>query len=336
MYDFWPLVIGILKDAGLKEKIIQIGGKDDPAIPGVDQDLRGQTKIRQTFYVLKNAKLHFGNCSFPGHVAGAYNTPEVILYGPTTPSNHGPYWKHPKTALIESDRGGKKPSFSSFEPEKTIDLIKPETVANSILSILGYAPSPLKTVHLGKLAFNTIIEYIPDFVLDPNAFGGSLITARCDYHLDENILFSTISQRKVSIITDKELNLPALHQFKQNIANINYEVKDDARIEYLSMLKRTGVKLNFFSRAKDEELSALRFKFFDIGSIAQITEYETKIEGGEFVRSSKVILAGGKLYSSRAHQLANKPLDQNAKGDILLDDEMFWRDQDFQWVFKYE
>lgn len=333
IYDFWEYVIYLLKQNGLKEKIVQLGVQSEPLVAGVDIDLRGQ-KIRQSFYTQKNAKLHFGNDSFPVHVAGAYNVPVVCPYGPTTPTNHGPYWKNDKSILIESDRKGKKCSYSSHEYDKVINYIKPETIANAILQILGYPEIKTETVFLGKLANQVVIEYIPDFVLHPDPFKDILLTARLDYVFNQENLFNTMMHRKMNIVCKDELNLDYVKKFRPHIAMLNFEVQENISEEFLQNLKRTGVPLKFFSRLQGAELEKLRFKFFEIGNIDQINDNTVKMESGTTFKTNKILLSEGKFYNSYAHYLAKKSSEQPGMPAEVIDDQNFWKDLEFFWIYK--
>ena len=109
-YDYWLDVLKYIKkdleDAGYK--IVHIG-TEGANIPFAES-LIGKTSLHQTNYVLRNSSLHIGNDSFAVHLAGLHETPIVSLYGPTSPENHGPYFKSKNTHLISSHRNGKNPS----------------------------------------------------------------------------------------------------------------------------------------------------------------------------------------------------------------------------------
>ena len=70
-------------------KIVQIGSATDPLVEGVDIDLRGKTTLAQSCALIRDAKLHLGGDSFSNHIAGAYHTKAVILFGSTSPTGSG-------------------------------------------------------------------------------------------------------------------------------------------------------------------------------------------------------------------------------------------------------
>jgi ADP-heptose:LPS heptosyltransferase len=69
--------------------IVQIGAADDPALEGIDSDLRGRTSLSQCLWLIKHSALHLGCDSFSNHAAGAFRHPAVIVFGSTSPTGSG-------------------------------------------------------------------------------------------------------------------------------------------------------------------------------------------------------------------------------------------------------
>lgn len=53
-------------------------------------NLTGKTSLRQAAYIIKNARLLVNSCSLPIHIATAYETPSVVLYGYGDPNRWAP------------------------------------------------------------------------------------------------------------------------------------------------------------------------------------------------------------------------------------------------------
>lgn len=66
-------------------------GKDNGLwdMPGVI-NLCGKTSLSEVAFIIKKAKLLVNSCSLPIHIAAAYGTPSVILYGYTDPKRWAP------------------------------------------------------------------------------------------------------------------------------------------------------------------------------------------------------------------------------------------------------
>ncbi len=66
---------------------------DSPAVPNPERfiNLTSKTSLMQLVNLIQNAKLIVSNDSGPIHMAAAFGTPTVGLYGPTRPERTGPY-----------------------------------------------------------------------------------------------------------------------------------------------------------------------------------------------------------------------------------------------------
>jgi hypothetical protein len=71
---------GLVREMPPGVAMIQIGGRDDPLLPGV-RDLRGRTSLRETAAILQASELFIGLVGFLMHLARAVDCPSVIVYG---------------------------------------------------------------------------------------------------------------------------------------------------------------------------------------------------------------------------------------------------------------
>lgn len=126
-------------------KVVQIGGKDDAPLRGVELDLRGRTTPQTLAWVLSKSDLHLGLDSFPMHVAVHVDTPCVILFGGTY-AQQGLY--PPKadlvTAIEPENRFMCPTSCHLIDCEmkkrgldKCINNISSETVLEAVGNIIG-------------------------------------------------------------------------------------------------------------------------------------------------------------------------------------------------------
>ena len=79
-----------------------------------------------------------GADSFGAHVASTYGKKIVALYSNNIVENVKPYWSESKDVLLLEPERENKPNFSSDEKPKTINLIKPELVAESVCKLFKY------------------------------------------------------------------------------------------------------------------------------------------------------------------------------------------------------
>lgn len=95
-YKNWPVenwqeIVNLIRLEFPDEKIVQVGGADDPALEGVHFDTRGKYSLVETAFVVYHARLHLGIDSFTNHVTamGETGTPAVILWGSTSAVGSG-------------------------------------------------------------------------------------------------------------------------------------------------------------------------------------------------------------------------------------------------------
>lgn len=346
-YSFYNEVLSIMGPAlkAANIEVVQLGGKDDPALNGCHHT-QGQTSIHQSSFLLRKALCLITNDSWLSHRAGELGVPLVACYGPTSIENHSPYVFDPQKALlIESHRNGKRPSFAAQEPARTIDLIPPEKIANAALLLLGLPQVARKTLYVGEVFNQHLVELVPNVIVDPKISIVGAMVIRMDLHHDESIMMSNLQLRKCAIAINKEVNLNILAQLKGNIASLRIQV-DELSPEWLRQVKKLGVPTAYVSHEQDpEKLAALRLKLYD----ACLFDHYMPRTKEDFFKESKaylnkeldaglnfgtlqfkvnrMILSDGKVYLSNAHRLAGKntPSSEQNTGQVI-DDPEFWND----------
>lgn len=354
--DVISLIRPYLDKAGIG--VIQLGIKEDPGIAGCHH-LMGRTNLHQANYIVGRSMLHLGNDSIWAHRAAHVGVPLVALYGATTAENHGPYKPDDaKTILLSSHRWGRKPAFTGQENPASVNLICPFEVARSVLKLLGIDHTITGRTQLVGGAYNAqLLDFIPNAPLRPD-FNPQMTTAvRMDLEHNENILAQVLqSGRKVNVLTSKPINLDLLAAFKANILSYNHEVLDDCLPEYLKQVQRVTQRQQFFSRSTDaDNLSALRFKYFDVARIEQvkIPTREIALRGVEeylnlpaksldnsfqfdtmMFKTQKYVLSRGKTYLSIAHERADKHMEGESTVGQIIDSDDMWRDLNHMLIFK--
>jgi hypothetical protein len=311
-YDYWIDVLKYIKkdlhDAGYE--ILHIG-TEGLNIPFV-KSLIGKTSLHQTNYILRNSSLHLGNDSFAVHLSGLHETPVVSVYGPTTPENHGPYFKSENTHLISSHRNGNNPSFASNEPDKTINMIKVEDIVNKVYEALRIKKSSdEETIFTGKFYPQQIIEIVPNLDVDANILNNVEPTIRCDYECNDNVLFSLLKKVKCSIITSKESEIRLYKICRDNVSNINFKVSLDANKDYVKSLLNIGIDCKLWSDDV-ENIDKIRFMFLDIGQVHLKKIDSVSIDGLNsdcFYISNKFILSNGKVFTSKQSMIADESIE---------------------------
>lgn len=342
-YAYWQDVVDLLHKQ-LKELniyIVQLGAQDDQIINHCF-NLQGKTDIHQSSYILNNSILFLGNDSLLSHVAGYLDIPSVLLYGPTSPDCHSPYWKNDKTILIESDRNGLLPSFIYEENPRTIDLIPVEKVVESIWSILGVDKfDNIETVNIGSRYNTNIIESVLDSIV-PSAFlPNSILNIRYDFLQDVNMLARQVQERKCTVITDKVIDINLFAQLKHNITNVVYMVDENDNPDFAKAIKNLGIKISLCSKLDSQKLNIKKLGYFDIDPVFELTKFtKDSINKKELVtsnthfKSKKILLSKGNFYLSQAHYLNDIPMASfNSNSMEILDVPKFYEELDYFYLF---
>lgn len=263
-YSYWDEVVKILKPELEKRdiKLVQVGTNEDPRIDGVDFFFNFTT-FKQSFFLLKNSLCHVGIDSSPVHICSAYNVPTVSVYH-TYAENCGPLWNKEKAKVIETHRNGKKPSFSLREDPKTIDLIKPEEIAENCFAALGFEEyKSRKTLLIGKKFLHKTVDIIPEKNPQINLdISNCNIRVRMDLTFNEQVLLFTLqkSPKAIQIVTNRAINPEILSFFKGKIEKIIYTtgVFDE---KFMEFLKNSGILFELNCNSK-KDLNDQRFKYF--------------------------------------------------------------------------
>lgn len=267
-YKYWQQVVDLLHPILSKKdiSIVQIGGPKDVSLKKVT-NTNGKTSIRQAYYLIRNSELHLGIDSFATHIASSLGKKIVALYSNMKPENSGPYWtSREDCVLIQSPIGDRKVSYAANENPKTIDNIKPESVANSVLKLLGFEDGvKIETLFIGEhfdgeMNFGFLANQV---VASDNGFP----ELRLDLLLEEKHLPAQLSKQKSTITTNKPLSQELLIKFKANIAKIIYLIEENDNPEFVKFLFENGFAFDCVSRLLPNELSKKKVNYYRYCSI---------------------------------------------------------------------
>ena len=340
-YSFWDCVIPLIKIRYPECKVVQVGGKEDPSCFHADINLLGVTSFKNLFYIIKGSRLHMGVDSVGVHVAAALDVPCVGIYSNMLPSQSGPLW-HDKSdfSCISSNRNGLRPTYATSESPKTINNIKPESIASSVLDLLGvdHDLDTYKTLHLGSHYPNEILEVIPNFHPSAEYNPNLVLNLRCDYDVLEASLPSWLS-RKSNIMTASPINPSLLSAFRENIAGVTIFI-DSGLInqDYLKTLTSLNIKFNLICKDRSK-LQDLRFQFFDwvveehVKISKKDVDFGSEICNNTFYHSNKVLVSEGKNYLSKAAWKSG--VEKTEEPQKLIDSEEFWEEIEHLNIYNY-
>ncbi len=141
LYRTYKKMALAIKNIGLP--VVQIGGSDDYFCKGISVDLRGKLTWRETAWVMKRAKGAIVIDSFPAHLAGALETPVVVIFGPAPARVTGPRGNPNKMTFIEPNKLDVCPNNTNCwgQPGTVcrtacIDSVNPFTVKKALMTLI--------------------------------------------------------------------------------------------------------------------------------------------------------------------------------------------------------
>jgi hypothetical protein len=336
-YSYWHEAIEIIHPYLSKQNIhiIQVGTKDEKPLNGVI-NLLGQTDINQLAYVIENSTLHFGADSFCVHLASYFDKPIVSIYSISNPNVAGPHFgdKNKHILLKGYERiGNKKPSYSQVENPKSIDTIKPEEIAKSILELLNIKYNDIpETVFFG-IDFNVkSFEIIPDEILDPSSIPVENPIVRMDYFFNEKALELIVSHKKTIIFTNKPIKRDIIEKYKNNINQLIYIIEEDNDINFVKLLKNNSINYVLLSFLPEEILNKFKLDYMDYNLIVNRkhkTKEDTKIQdiNNLYYKSCRTLFSSKGKFTSKYDWI-------NGNGNKVIDHVDFWKEADNFHIFK--
>lgn len=309
-------------------------------------NLNNQITLSQTAYLISNAMLFFGCDGYESQIAGAENIPMALINSISYFENTGPFFgSRDKQKRLESFKkiGNQKASFNGQENPKSINLIKPEEIANSIFESLNINfKIPFESHFFGKkYSHNSIQEVVPNsknMLFHPE----SIVEIRADEEYDEEAFLFLLSNYKKSIIvTDKEINLDILFKLKPNIQMFVFKVKEKNYSEYLNKVKNCGINVFLISDMSEDQINKEKINYYEFGNIHKVDEQNKEIIESIrkeidifYYRSAKITSSKNNLYYSMAAKNKNIPLKNTFEYQKVIDTPEFWNNLDFFTIVK--
>jgi hypothetical protein len=325
-YDYFSDVLDLIKDylKNANIDVFQLAGEKNDKL-ACDRCYISINK-KQENYLISKTKLLISNENYTLYTASVFNVKSIGLYSLYNPKNLKPIWNENSQIILESDREGNLPSYgTSKETPKTINFISPYIVAKNILDSLDIKNDldKFELVHLGKSFHQKIIEVVPDFISSEEFMKSRSINLRLDYikNLNVSVFNYWLANRKVNIITDKDINVNLIAPFKNNIILMTIMMSPNISEKFLKTCKSIGLKLKIFCDTEDA-LNEYRFKFLDweihkdFEKDSTLKNIKNISKNSKFI-SSKILISKGKQFSCKANYTLNKHLDNSDECVIL-------------------
>lgn len=339
-YNYYRLVIDLIRSSLMSRGIeVVVIGSDKNVARNADH-FYCNLDFRKNCYILSKAKLFVSIDNALTQYASSEGVPVVNLYGNIYPSITSPYWGNKNQKENLEPEWDKKPCLSLVDEKESIDTIKPEKVASSILKLLGfsnYKGIDFKTILQNKIKKEEI-DIIPTEYVNLGFSADSVLNIRLDCcdNVDMNSFMSYCLNHKCNIIC-KNLVLQAdvISRISDNLNCLTVivdEPLDTIPQKYLELLKKKNIHLLILVKDKDL-LDDLRLEYFD----ENVEFYNPAIEKPEQVSlnhkflSFKSVIEGSKVYKSIAHW--KKGLDSS---NNILDNTTYWEELDYFYIYEQE
>lgn len=335
-YDYFNEVLSLIRPYLNENKIEVFQFANDKSLKLDCNRCFIKINKKQENFLIKNSEMVVANENSSVYIAASFNVKCVALYSVTKPQCHAPPWNKNSQIILESHRDGNLPTYGTLnENPKTINFISPYEIAKKILDNLSIKNDldKFNLVHIGKTYNTKIIEVVPDFYSDANFLKDQAINLRLDYvaSISLQVFNYWISNRKVNLITDKDINIAPIANNKNNIHMISVLLSPNISENFLKNCKSLGLKLKIFCTSEND-LKNYRFKFLnwevekDFNNHNKLSSLKSISSSSKF-QSSKVIFSKGKSFSSKATFFANKPLDNSPENVIM--NSLFEEELDF-------
>jgi len=332
-YPYYDIVLKLLKPfldrAGIK--VIQLGGESK--IEGVDAAIN--VTFKQQSFIISKSLAHLGCDSALAHLASHKKIPTVTLCGNAFSSIVKPAFSSGSLNVALEPEWDKKPCFSIEDPQKQINNIKPETIAESVLKFLKIEKEDIrfKTKYIGSSFLESSVEVVPTSFAPLRLPDKQRLMVRCDYGCNEDAFLKYCFNYPVKISSDNLIQPHGLQKIAKNVSDFYLFIDhtwDTIPENYFNILKNMDITLSMIVKNK-KHLKDIRNKYFDIAVTPYYEEKKPSCHFNDDARfmSSLRLIEGGKEYLSYAHW--KKGLDNNNK---VLDTAEYWKESDHFYIYE--
>lgn len=341
-YLYWQSVVDLLSPILKKHdiNIIQVSGPKDKSLNEVMQ-IQSQD-FNQLSYIIRNCELFLSIDNPLVHIASAHNKKIVSIYSDSEPSYTGPYWGDKENQLlIKSEKNGRKASHDANENPKTINNIKPEEIANSVLSLLGFSERiNIKTLFIGdNYNSENVFGFLCNQIIISNEF---IPDIRLDLFFDETNLPMQLSKQKCIITTNKPISKKILLDFKANISKIIYLISENDDPSFVKFLFDNGFAFDCVTRLNGEEIKKKKINYYRYCSISShlqtdreksfLNSIKDKPNQNIEFKTNYIISSNDKSYLSEQHLKENEETEDFNNFAKIKNSDLFFSDIKNMWI----
>lgn len=338
-YLYYSLVIDLVKNQlqDLNINVVLIGsGKNlsdraDYVYPNLS--------FRENAYIVSKSMLLISVDNALSQYASSQKIKTVCLYGNIYSSITTPYWNKKQDKIDIEPKWSCKPCLSLEDPEDSINKIKAEEVAGSILKLISGGKN-------SKLNFKTklinnkkefCIDVIPTNYVDLSLFKNNVLNIRLDKGLiDDSAFYNYCSKHDCNLVMEDVVIQPSsIKNFSKNIKKITLILNNNEEKipeDYFSLMKKLGIEFKILVKNKDI-LDEVRFDYFNqtVELYKPISEMPKGVTVNDYFFSFKIVVEGEKTYKSTHHWKNN--LDNS---DNIVDNADYWEELDYFYIYEQD
>lgn len=320
--DVINLINPFLNEKGIK--IFELGEPKSPNIPNTNRT-NGIISSGQKSFLLRKSKLHIGPSS--NYSSQFFSTLDKNLICLVENAQRAlPFsWGNPKN--------------HTFLYPKGKNFIEPERLAKTILNKLGIDfKYDYETIFVGAKYHDGVqyVESFPTSVVSLQKYNLPSALLRMDLNFSEEILVEQLKSSKISIYTDKPININILKTFKENINEVVYEVKENNNPEFYSSLKSLGIPCNLISFLPENEINSHKLKYMESGNILpqknfnfnDLPNHKELQRDNLFYRSKRYIFKDDNPYLSEESLKNNIKSTSAFEIQKVINNDNFWKSMD--------
>lgn len=323
-YEHWNIVLDLIalkiQESGFV--LLQIGDDKDIKVKHTN-DYRNLT-FRQNCFVIENAQIVVGNDSYLMRCAGYKKIPIIAAISADHANVTKPHYigEH---IYLESDRRGRKPSYGLKENPRTINLIKPEQIAQAILDILKIDYKiRLETVKVGGDFYLNQLDFVPNYPIEPDIYANKKIIVRLDLEYNIQALAQCLYFYRAAIVTTRPIPAHILQKYRDKIDFIVIILEKGYSKGFIEQISKSGIGYTIISELKGKALTDAKLELMDYNPVLEkktvdVSEFDANL----LFRTNRLWLSNKKFYASAWHYKNGKQYngsEEYAGAAILSDD----------------
>jgi hypothetical protein len=139
-------------------------------------------------------------------------------------------------------------------------------------------------------------------------------------------------------VTSKPIKTEILKTYKNNIAQIIYNLDEEHDVNFVKALKKSGVPFALSTELSEDFVKSIKIHYMDYQQIIRsVKSKKEDIKNLEdlnnlYYKSNKITISNGKIYNSKAAYLKDVPF--NNKPIKVIDIPEFWEEAKYFYLFE--